>query len=70
MYIYVYIYINNRRGILSWSPSPVQVSYKGYMSTSGAPRDTLYLLGDALSTPPEFAQAYSMPLTKYLYAKM
>ena len=52
----------NLRGVLAWQPCPVQVSYKGYMSTSGADRSLLRLLGDRLSTPPELQHGYSEPL--------
>lgn len=50
----------NRKGILAMQPAAVLVSFKGYMSTTGA--KYLTLLTDSSSSPPELSRTYSEPL--------
>ncbi|ALF56607.1 UDP-N-acetylglucosamine--peptide N-acetylglucosaminyltransferase SEC [Nostoc piscinale CENA21] len=51
----------SRSGILALKPAPIQVNYLGYPGTMGA--DFIdYMIGDAIVTPPEFADSFSEKL--------
>lgn len=47
-----------RSEILALRPSPLQVFFKGFMGTSGAPF-TDYIMSDAVSTPPQLSRDYT-----------
>jgi len=50
--------IQSRTAILALRPAPIQVSYLGYPGTMGA-EFIDYIIGDAVVTPPEFADDFS-----------
>ena len=47
-----------RTGVLAHRPAPVQLAFKGYMSTCGAEYVPL-LVSDRVSVPPELATFYA-----------
>ena len=54
---------HNRQDICALRPAPVQVSYLGFLASSGA--DYMdYLIGDKVVTPPEHAPFYSEKLIR------
>ncbi len=53
----------NRMGILAFKPAAIQVSYLGFLSSSGAPFMD-YIITDRLATPPEEAPHYT---EKFVY---
>mmetsp|Transcript_44463 Transcript_44463/g.111393 ORF Transcript_44463/g.111393 Transcript_44463/m.111393 type:complete len:712 (-) Transcript_44463:71-2206(-) len=54
-----------REGVLAYRPAPVQVAFKGYMSTTGSSYVT-HLISDTPSVPPEATPYYS---EKQVYLK-
>jgi hypothetical protein len=49
---------DHRQDVLAVRPAPVQVSYHGYMGTTGAPYIDLYM-ADRIIAPPEHAPAFT-----------
>jgi len=47
-----------REGVIARRPAAIQVSFKGYMSTTGSPHVT-HIITDAPSVPPEAIPYYS-----------
>jgi tetratricopeptide (TPR) repeat protein len=55
--------VSNRRGIFSYHPAPIQISYLGYPNTTGL-KSIQYRLTDGVADPLESVQKYSETLVR------